>query len=470
VSSKSIGSLNVKMTADASAMFATFNSVSARASQLSNQMNGQGAGSGSGGMLGGLGFGAGAGAGFAGVVAVVDVLKKGVQYAERFAEEGYKAQVEYNKAAIAISAMTDGNQSATRTILDQSRDLAANSPFDPTVITNYAKRLLGAGVAADQVMPTIKALSDVAAGVGGDFDLIARAYTQTMAKGKLAAEELNGQFADQGLGAAFFAKQLKLPTDQFLEMVKAGEIGSEKLTEAFRNVTQAGGQFFNMSKKMADVDPMSKISKTFGETKRLAYKGMSDLLDLPGLAKGVDQLLQSVNRGLGGKKAADSIGALTPVKPIKIAEVPQEVKDFMEEFKKLKPLKMGGYEQAGLGEFSRFANRIVLAQDALRGDPKKGNEVGFDQLAHVLGQEFLKLEKQFNPADNGARLIEAGTQAAEELVTRFEDGAKADMDVQRRVENLLDRLREIEEGNARTNRAIFDVLNRQNPKYLGIGP
>lgn len=64
-------------------------------------------------------------------------------------------------------------------------DFAKKTPFELTGIRQNAKQLLAMGISSEDLIPTLKALGDVSAGLSVPLDRLALAYGQVMAKGKL---------------------------------------------------------------------------------------------------------------------------------------------------------------------------------------------------------------------------------------------------------------------------------------------
>lgn len=78
---------------------------------------------------------------------------------------------------------------------------AAATPFELPGLIDNARQLLGVGVAADKVIPTLTALGDTAGALGinqDHFNNILLATTQAMGKGKLQGEELM-QMVENGI-------------------------------------------------------------------------------------------------------------------------------------------------------------------------------------------------------------------------------------------------------------------------------
>lgn len=111
---------------------------------------------------------------------------------------GFDAMQE--QASIAFTTLLGSGKKA-QTFLGDLQQFAAKTPFELPGLINNARQLLGVGVAANKVIPTMTALGDAAGALGIDqerFNNIMLATTQAMGKGKLQGEELM-QMVENGI-------------------------------------------------------------------------------------------------------------------------------------------------------------------------------------------------------------------------------------------------------------------------------
>lgn len=88
-----------------------------------------------------------------------------------------------------------------QTMFASLQKFAASTPFELPGLVDNARQLLGVGVAADRVIPTLQALGDTSGALGinqDHFNNILLAVTQSMGKGKLQGEELM-QMVENGI-------------------------------------------------------------------------------------------------------------------------------------------------------------------------------------------------------------------------------------------------------------------------------
>jgi tape measure domain-containing protein len=124
-----------------------------------------------------------------------------------------------------------GNSSEAQAMLDRLYKIAAKTPFEFPQLTQATQRLLGFGMAADKVVPTMTAVGDAVAAAGGggeQIDKISTALGQIQAKGKVSTEELM-QMAESGVPAMkILADQMGITGAQLATKLQGGAISADK--------------------------------------------------------------------------------------------------------------------------------------------------------------------------------------------------------------------------------------------------
>jgi tape measure domain-containing protein len=103
----------------------------------------------------------------------------------------------FERTEVALKAMTKSG-SMTKQLLSDIQAYSRKSPFSYLDLQKNAQLLLAYGLQSDELIATLKNLSDVTAGTGGQFSLLALAYGQVRAKGRLFAQEIR-QFTENGI-------------------------------------------------------------------------------------------------------------------------------------------------------------------------------------------------------------------------------------------------------------------------------
>lgn len=139
---------------------------------------------------------AAAGAGILAAVGIGKLTKNTVELGVQ-----YNALEQSSRAAFTTIL---GSGQAAAAMQDQIRAFAKTSPFPRQAFIEGTQQLLGFGVAADKIIPTLQAIQDSVAAVGGNADTISNityALAQIKGQGKLTGETLN-QLGQYGIDAA----------------------------------------------------------------------------------------------------------------------------------------------------------------------------------------------------------------------------------------------------------------------------
>ena len=109
-----------------------------------------------------------------------------------------------------------GSMDAAKAKIGELQKFAADTPFDFAQSAKGAQRLLATGIAADKLVPTMRAVAGAVAAAGGsteEFLGVLTAVGQIKSKGKLDLEELN-QIKERGIDLQFLQKELGLTAAQ----------------------------------------------------------------------------------------------------------------------------------------------------------------------------------------------------------------------------------------------------------------
>ncbi|PKW15921.1 tape measure protein [Saccharopolyspora spinosa] len=141
---------------------------------------------------------------------------------------GLKFAASQEQAEMAFSTMLGSAQQAQRFVA-QLQDFAAKTPFDLPSVTTGSQRLMAFGFAAQDVLPTLTAIGDAVAGMGGSADQINQvvlAVGQMQAKGKVQGDEIL-QLTEAGIPALrILANQYGVTTSAMQDMISKGVVAS----------------------------------------------------------------------------------------------------------------------------------------------------------------------------------------------------------------------------------------------------
>jgi tape measure domain-containing protein len=139
-----------------------------------------------------------------------------------------KAAGEFQQTEIAFTTML-GSAERARAFLAEMEAFAARTPFAFPDLVDASKRMLALGFTAEQIIPTLTAIGDAAAGLGGGKDVIdgvTLALGQMSAKGKVSAQEMN-QLAERGIPAwDILARTIGVSIPEAMKLAEKGAISA----------------------------------------------------------------------------------------------------------------------------------------------------------------------------------------------------------------------------------------------------
>ncbi len=204
-----------------------------------------------------------------------------------------KASGQFEQWNIAFTTML-GSQSKATKLMNEIKSFAAKTPFELPGLVESSKQLLAFGFAAEEIIPNMKVLGDIAAGVGVPVGQLANVFGQVKLAGRLMGQDLL-QFTNAGVPLiSALAKNLGVTEGEIKKMVEAGKIGFPEVQKALTGMTTEGGKFFNLmdaqSKSLEGV--ISNIKDNIGQF----LTGLGDAL-LP-LAKIFATVFQNLTSAL----------------------------------------------------------------------------------------------------------------------------------------------------------------------------
>jgi len=149
--------------------------------------------------------------------------------------------------------MMNGNVDKATRLFKAIQKEAAATPFEIDKIAKSVRTLMPAFAgSADAAKDAFLMLGDTAQGSSQKLETITNAYTKAMLKGKVSMMEIN-QIANAGVPIyTELAKSMGVTEAQMMEMSKRGQITSDDLTGAFRQMTSEGGIFFKGMETSSD--------------------------------------------------------------------------------------------------------------------------------------------------------------------------------------------------------------------------
>ncbi len=224
------------------------------------------------------------------------------------------AAANYEQSEIAFGTML-GSADKARRLMKDLADFGKKTPFELPELIESSKKLVAFGTAQEKLIPTLRRLGDIAAGVGVPVNELAELYGKAQVQGRLFAEDVN-QLTGRGIPIIQeFARQFKVADSEVKELVESGQIGFPQLEKAFENLTKEGGKFGGlMEAQSASLSGMvSNFKDGIGEMMRqigqrllpYAKKAVEELNGIIAAIPGaIDRTIQAVKTKIAEGKQA----------------------------------------------------------------------------------------------------------------------------------------------------------------------
>lgn len=182
---------------------------------------------------------------------VLNVVKLTVGATLALAAAATKMAGDMEQVEIAFETMLGSAEKAEELIKDIT-DFAAKTPFELKGLVDSSKQLLAFGFAADEIIPTMTTLGNIAAGVGRDkLPTIVRSLGKIRTKGKASMEELN-MMLEAGVPILdTLSEQLGVTNEELFKMISAGKVGFNDVNNALTSMGTGTGRFGGLMEKQS---------------------------------------------------------------------------------------------------------------------------------------------------------------------------------------------------------------------------
>ena len=145
-----------------------------------------------------------------------------------------------------------GSQQASTELMQQMKEFAAATPLQIGDLAKAAQTMLGFNLAAEEVMPMLKAIGDISMGDAQKFQSLTLAFSQMSSVGKLMGQDLiqmiNAGFSPLAVMSETTGKSIK----RLKEEMSHGAISADMVKQAFIDATSEGGKFYGMLASQGD--------------------------------------------------------------------------------------------------------------------------------------------------------------------------------------------------------------------------
>ncbi len=191
------------------------------------------------------------------------------------------------QAQIGFTTML-GSAEKAQAFLDEMAAFAARTPFEYPELLDAAKRMMAMGFAAEEVLPTLRAVGDAAAGLGlgkEGIDRITLALGQMRAKSKVSGEEMR-QLTEAGIPAwEILAEAMGKSTAEVMKLSEKGLIPANQAIQIL--VEGMEKRFPNMMQNMENT--WEGVTSTIRDVWRMTIGALTS-----NLFKGLVRWLQGV--------------------------------------------------------------------------------------------------------------------------------------------------------------------------------
>lgn len=164
--------------------------------------------------------------------------------------KSFKAAADMESTTVSIRTMVGDIQRAD-TLIANLKKMGASTPFEFTELASAGKSLVAFGVAAENVVPQLRDIGDVASGLNIPIGELSEIFGKAKVQGTLFAEDI-AQMAGRGVPIfSALAGAIGKNENEIKDLASEGKITFPMLEQAFRNLTAEGGQFHGMMQKQS---------------------------------------------------------------------------------------------------------------------------------------------------------------------------------------------------------------------------
>lgn len=183
-----------------------------------------------------------------------------------FTAWGLKLSADAEMAQTTMSVML-GSAEKAKTLLAELKKFAIETPFENTELRDAAKNLLAMGYSAEEVIPTLKKLGDISAGLGLPLTEVSQLYATMRVQGTLMTQDIR-QWTQRGVPLIKeLSKQFNVAESEIFKLAEKGVINFSHLEKAINSLTGEGGNFADLMVKASAtvVGQASNIRDQFAE-------------------------------------------------------------------------------------------------------------------------------------------------------------------------------------------------------------
>lgn len=361
------------------------------------------------------------------------------------ARNAFNLALENEKLTVSFNTLI-GSAERAEALLGDLREFGRTTPFQFPELAEAARSLVAFGISAEDVVPTLRRIGDVSAGVGQSVGEVAEIYGKARVQGRLFAEDIN-QLTGRGIPIiGELARQFGVTEQEVRALVESGQVGFEQLERAFVTLTSAGGKFYGLTQAQADTTAgkLSNLSDSADELGRSLAEAILPTATrvVEGLT-GITTALNGMNPGLRDATVqAGLMGtALVPVGAGLVflaAKAPEVVVGL----NRIKTAMLPLVGPAGL--FALGATAVGLYANSLLTAANAANQFAGTVGVQGLGEEAQSVANSIRTLEEGKRdfILQQG-EAVSQGLQSLEESRAAVQRYEERIEALRDRFAEL---------------------------
>jgi tape measure domain-containing protein len=204
---------------------------------------------------------------------------------------------EWEQTEIAFTTLLKSGEKA-RDFLEELDRFAAVTPFELPGLIDASRRLLAFGFQAEEVVPIMRSVGDAVAALGGgeaEIQSVIRALGQMRAKGKVTAEEMSIQLAEQGIPAwQYLADAIGVGIPDAMDKVSRGMVPAAVGIQAVLHgmTRDFGGAMEVQSRTLIGL--WSTTKDQLGIITRATGQYLIEAFNIKGLVEGLGRALGSL--------------------------------------------------------------------------------------------------------------------------------------------------------------------------------
>ena len=180
----------------------------------------------------------------------------------------------FEQLAISFRVMT-GSAQTGQELTDAIIKLGAETPMTAQQLSKAAQLLLSFGESAENIIPDLKLLGDITGGEVNRFNMLALAFAQVGANGKLMGQDLL-----QMVNAGFNPLQIMSKTTgksmgELRKEMEEGRISFQMVAQAMKDAAGEGGRYFGLMEQQSQ--SLNGRLSTLGDTWEQVAKSIGDV-------------------------------------------------------------------------------------------------------------------------------------------------------------------------------------------------